>query len=283
MAKKLKTLTLPNAQGEPVTYELHPDWDKIDGKPKDFGTPDLGSETIIGILPPEHGGTGNTTGYIQTGAKEGSSIGNKATIEGTSNIGSGESSHVEGAANTASGDYSHTEGVNSEAGGDYSHAEGVNTYTSGVASHAEGANSKATGGYSHAEGNFSQAKGEYSHAEGLNTIASGVASHAEGEGTVANADCSHAQGRYNIADTDKIYAHIVGNGSSSTSRSNAHTLDWDGNAWYAGSITATKLILGPESYGTALPETGVEGQIFFLIGGSSGIATDDGNGIITLG
>ena len=39
MANKiLKTLTLPNAQGEPVTYELHPEWDNIEGKPESFGS-----------------------------------------------------------------------------------------------------------------------------------------------------------------------------------------------------------------------------------------------------
>ena len=32
------------------------------------------------------------------------------------------------------------------------------------------------------------------------------------------------------------YAHIVGNGTSDAARSNAHTLDWDGNAWYAGDV-----------------------------------------------
>ena len=32
------------------------------------------------------------------------------------------------------------------------------------------------------------------------------------------------------------YAHVVGNGTSATARSNAHTLDWDGNAWFAGGI-----------------------------------------------
>lgn len=33
MANKiLKTLTLPNAQGESVTYELHPEWDNIENK-----------------------------------------------------------------------------------------------------------------------------------------------------------------------------------------------------------------------------------------------------------
>ena len=39
------------------------------------------------------------------------------------------------------------------------------------------------------------------------------------------------------------YAHIVGNGESNSARSNAHTLDWDGNAWFAGTVEGTALIL----------------------------------------
>lgn len=44
-------------------------------------------------------------------------------------------------------------------------------------------------------------------------------------------------------DNSNTYAHIVGNGTSDTARSNAHTLDWSGNAWYAGSVEGTALIL----------------------------------------
>ena len=32
------------------------------------------------------------------------------------------------------------------------------------------------------------------------------------------------------------YVYIVGNGTSDTARSNAHTLDWEGNAWYQGDV-----------------------------------------------
>lgn len=32
------------------------------------------------------------------------------------------------------------------------------------------------------------------------------------------------------------FLHSIGNGTSDTARSNAHTLDWDGNAWYAGTV-----------------------------------------------
>jgi hypothetical protein len=45
----------------------------------------------------------------------------------------------------------------------------------------------------------------------------------------------HVQGRYNVVDSEGKYAHIVGNGTSAN-RSNAHTIDWNGNAWFAGNI-----------------------------------------------
>ena len=279
MANKiLKTLTLPNAQGEPVTYELHPDWDKIDGKPENLdtswenieGKPESFPSDLTqasGILPIENGGTGNADGYIRTGALKGTTVGQYATVEGSENQAPGIGAHAEGGLTQAIGIASHAEGANSI-------AEGAN-------SHAEGGGSHALGAQSHAEGYNTHANQLYSHAEGFETQANGVGSHAEGCGTIATRTASHASGQYNIANDNHLV--IVGNGTSNTARSNAYTLDSSGNAWYAGSITATKLILGPESYGTSLPTNGVEGQIFFLIGGSSGVATDDGNGVITLG
>ena len=120
--------------------------------------------------------------------------------------------------------------------GDFSHAEGRNTTASGSNSHAEGYYTTASGSNSHAEGNKTTASGSNSHAEGWSTEASGFDSHAEGSGTRAIGDSSHAEGRYNIPDTTDTYVHIVGNGESDTARSNAHSLDWDGNAWYAGDV-----------------------------------------------
>lgn len=66
--------------------------------------------------------------------------------------------------------------------------------------------------------------------------AGGVGSHAEGKVTVAHGDYQHTQGKYNIIDSEGKYAHIVGNGTAMFNRSNAHTLDWDGNAWFAGEV-----------------------------------------------
>lgn len=115
-------------------------------------------------------------------------------------------------------------------------AEGRNTTASGSYSHAEGNYTEATGSSSHAEGQNTNASGVASHAEGENSTASGSYSHAEGENTRASSKNQHVQGRFNKEDSSGTYAHIVGNGESDSSRSNAHTIDWDGNAWFAGDV-----------------------------------------------
>lgn len=117
-----------------------------------------------------------------------------------------------------------------------SSAIGMAVEASGESSHAEGFGTKVTGSSSHAEGSYTQALGDTSHAEGYRTAASGKNSHAEGTYTIASGENQHAQGRYNIVDNNNKYAHIVGNGNSSTD-SNAHTLDWEGNGWYAGKLS----------------------------------------------
>lgn len=145
--------------------------------------------------------------------------------------------------------------TNNIATGNCSHAEGYQTKATGVSSHAEGYRTKATGLRSHAEGSVTTASGTISHAEGGATIASGMNSHAEGIGTIAASSYQHVQGRYNIEDANSTYAHIVGNGTSST-RANIHTLDWNGAAWYKGGVRvggtsaadATELTPGIEKF-----------------------------------
>ena len=118
--------------------------------------------------------------------------------------------------------------------GMYSFVEGVSNVASGDSSHAEGQMTKASGIASHAEGDGTVASGYTSHAEGDGTYAWGLAAHAEGFGTIAKGSEQHVQGRYNIEDPG-YYAHIVGNGSKDA-RSNAHTVDWYGNAWFSGNV-----------------------------------------------
>ena len=118
-----------------------------------------------------------------------------------------------------------------------SSAIGYSTEASSLASHAEGNTTIASGANSHAEGYGTTASGDNSHAEGSHTTASGSNSHAEGFYTKASSECQHVQGKFNIEDTANKYAHIVGNGKYDNTRSNAHTLDWNGNAWFAGKLS----------------------------------------------
>ena len=145
----------------------------------------------------------------------------------------GECAFAEGKYTKASGEGSHAEGDSTTASKWGSHAEGYKTTASGQFSHTEGQGTLASSNCSHAEGMDTTASGNYSHAEGLNAQASGFGSHVEGHQTIASGENQHAQGKYNIEDTTS--AHIVGNGTADN-KSNAHTLDWSGNAWFAGNV-----------------------------------------------
>ena len=165
------------------------------------------------------------TGSVSLGRKEGTTVGENSFTTGEDVEASGESSHAEGWSSKASGYSSHAEGWSSKASGDYG-------------PHAEGNNTTASGNYgSHAEGSTTTASGASSHAEGDYTTASGNGSHAEGYGSKASSQFQHVQGKYNIEDKNRKYAHIVGNGAGDAKRSNAHTLDWQGNGWYAGKLS----------------------------------------------
>lgn len=124
-----------------------------------------------------------------------------------------------------------------------SFVQGFENTASGSYSHAEGYQTIASGDEAYAEGNSTTASGRDSHAEGQETTASGNFSHAEGNNTTAQRRSQRVFGEYNILDTTGAhggmrgsYVEIVGNGDS-TNRSNARTLDWDGNEWVAGTYT----------------------------------------------
>ena len=130
--------------------------------------------------------------------------------------------------------------------GDHAIAVGNNTEASGPASFAEGSNTKAQGKGAHAENTNTEASGEDSHAGGNNTKAIGDRSFAEGQDTIAAGFDQHVQGRFNIEDEESKYAHIVGNGTSDAMRSNAYTLDWKGNAEFAGNIKSSNFTVAEE-------------------------------------
>ena len=83
--------------------------------------------------------------------------------------------------------------------------------------------------------------GGYSCTIGYNNIAYGAYSCAIGVGTIASKSRQLAIGSYNIEDTDETnhLRFIIGNGSSSLSRSNALTVDWHGNVVASGNIACT--------------------------------------------
>ena len=132
-------------------------------------------------------------------------------------------------------------------------------YIAGGLYKGSGANSthtkenEATGMNAFAIGSGAKASGYGAFAMGGHTEAAGAYSVAECQGTVSNVQAQHVQGKYNIVDEDGQYAHIVGNGKNAygqLTRSNAHTLDWSGNGWFAGTIEGTGVIVKSSTEGS---------------------------------
>lgn len=171
-------------------------------------------------------------GYRTTANGEGSHA------EGYGSVAVKRAAHAENRNAVASGESSHAEGFYTNAVGDNSHAEGARTVASTFNGHAEGESTNAVGHSAHSEGRNTSAIGQASHAEGENTRAAGLDSHAQGTGTIASGPSQHVAGKYNLANEN--LAEIIGNGTSGSNLSNARTLDWDGNGWYAGKITVGK-------------------------------------------
>jgi hypothetical protein len=145
--------------------------------------------------------------------------------------------------NTRLGTGSIAFGYNVTATGVCAQAFGGSTVAEGNCSQAIGGSTNATGDYSFAEGSGTMSSGAYSHSEGDNTTASGQSSHTQGTGTIANHKSQNVSGEFNVADTSSAtasqrgnYIEIVGNGTAIESRSNARTLDWDGNERLMGDL-----------------------------------------------
>ncbi len=214
---------------------------------------------------------GSQTGSVRTSASKEEDthyiIGTYAVAEGYMTRASGSGAHAEGRNTTASGGFSHAEGEGVEASGNWSHGEGRNSIASGSNAHAEGYNNTASGGAAHAEGSDVIAGGSLAHAEGLYTIASGNNSHVQGKYNIEDpsaytktTDTSVVSGKkyytlsngkfsevsspttselsnyYVYTPTVANQAFIIGNGVSDSSRSNALTVDWDGNLDIAGNL-----------------------------------------------
>ena len=131
--------------------------------------------------------------------------------------------------------YARSSGVLNRVHGDAASADGRSNIITGRYGRASGYLNK-TGCAGHVQNRSNTALGIDASGSGRDTVADGERSFTMGHGTVANAKDQLARGKYNIADEEEKYADIVGNGTSDADRSNAYTLDWEGNAWFAGNI-----------------------------------------------
>lgn len=129
-------------------------------------------------------------------------------------------------------------GSNTVAAGEAAFAEGQGTLVAGAYGHTEGEGTVAAYG-AHAQNILTKALGMASHAQGESTEARGIRSTAMGYYTIAGSNNQVVEGKFNKIDTEGKYAHIVGGGIHFTDdkRKNIHTLDWSGNAWFAGDVT----------------------------------------------
>lgn len=129
--------------------------------------------------------------------------------------------------------------------GEYSFTTGHGAIARGVASFAHGC-SGARGEYSVGLGG-STAIGKYSVSSGMMSTAEGNCSFASGYGTTANSTGAAAFGKFNVPNENVAFA--VGNGDFET-KSNAYTLDWNGNAWFAGTMEGAGVIVKSSTSGS---------------------------------
>ena len=162
------------------------------------------------------------TGTFSLDRKAGSTTGLHSFAMGIDSVASGDHSFAMGENVEAIGDYSVAMGEKAAANGDYSVAMGDSPSTHGKGSVALGDNTAASG-----NGAF---------AEGVETYAYGTGTHAEGYYTDAESNYQHVSGKYNVVDNADTYAEIIGNGTDDNNRSNARTLDWNGNETIAGDL-----------------------------------------------
>ena len=166
--------------------------------------------------------------------------GNKCSADfsfaiGNGNLASGVNSFAKGNSTTASGYAASTEGGLTVASGKISHAEGQLTVASGNVSHVEGNKNKNESHFSHVEGtgNILGANGHGVHVQGINNLDTN-----EQSGETVSVSWTNADGTVHTSSfIPGKYILIIGNGTSNDNRSNAHTLDWNGNAWYQGTGT----------------------------------------------
>ena len=131
--------------------------------------------------------------------------------------------------------------------GAYSFVGGTQNIASGEASSVFGVENVVSGMGSASFGTQNTVTGNYGLASGQGNVVTGDKATALGDHLLAYTSHQTVLGHYNVGDENDEYALIVGNGDLSA-RSNALTVDWDGNVQAAGQVKSTT-----ETYSLTLP------------------------------
>lgn len=237
-----------------------PDWNQTDPKQADYIH---NKPALLGKITEAGGEIFNYyTEKVYTGDNPPKEYPGNTAVKGAhaQNFGThadGEYSSARGWCSTASGGIADASGKETEASGYCSSTSGFKTVANKKYSSARGNNSKATGESADASGELTEASGYCATSQGFKTKASGTcsstqgreteakqyASSAQGRGTIAACRNQSARGAWNVEDVpdangDGKYAEIVGGGKNKDDRRNIYTLDWDGNAHFAGKVYA---------------------------------------------
>lgn len=148
--------------------------------------------------------------------------GNYSFAEGYMTNATGSSSAAFNNSTTASGSYSSAFGFQTTATNMYSFSQGYASDASGAGSFATGLNTTAAGMYSFSSGSNSSAAGMYSFTAGYSTTAPSLC-----EFVVGMNNTTYTGNASSFIATNRIF--VVGNGSSSSDRSNALTVLKNGN------------------------------------------------------
>lgn len=132
-----------------------------------------------------------------------------------------------------------------------------NTEASGFGAIAMGASCYASGAYATSIGYNCNAQNNLSICLGSMADASGAQAISIGTGTKASSTVQIALGIFNIEDDQNDYLLILGNGTADNARSNAMTVDWNGNIsanniLASASVDSTGLISFKNSSNTAI-------------------------------
>lgn len=186
------------------------------------------------------------SGTFSFGREDSSTIGQRSVVLGSNATAAGKDSVVLGRKGKAISDYSTSIGYGNTVSGQNGVAIGVNSTVSSGNGISIGSGNTVSEWNSVAIGASVTSSGSNSVAMGASTKAGGLGSFASGYSTEATGGAQTVLGSYNVPDeaptSETLKSEnlvIVGNGdidAETPTNSNAHTLDWDGNAWFAGDV-----------------------------------------------